>query len=259
MNKIHFYKYQGTGNDFIIIDNRNKDVVLTTQQIALFCHPKWGIGADGLMLLENHVQYDFKMIYYNADGSESSMCGNGGRCISAFANKLNIGTSYLTFEAIDGIHYATIEEHGIVNLKMSDVSNIKFYDTHVILNTGSPHYIVWTTDVDRASVVSEGRKIRNLEEFAPKGINVNFVQKMQNHLKVRTYERGVENETLSCGTGVTAAAIASTEKQIGEFTVLTHSHGGNLTVSFEKKNFNSAINVFLKGPATFVFEGDIKL
>ena len=257
---ISFSKYQGTGNDFILIDNREQKIVLTQEQVAFLCHRRFGIGADGLMLLENEEGYDFRMVYFNADGSESTMCGNGGRCITAFARKLGIIQNTAHFVAIDGPHDATLHEDDTVSLQMQDVTGIQEFDTHSILNTGSPHYVLWTDNAEGAEVFATGRNIRNQQEFQPKGINVNFVQKMdKGGLWVRTYERGVEDETWSCGTGVTAAAIAASGSQTGQFTTAIKTPGGNLQVSFTKANSGSAKNVILKGPAVFVFEGTINL
>lgn len=257
--RIQFYKYQGTGNDFIIADNRDGKIKLSQQQVAFLCHRRFGIGADGLMLLEPETGYDFKMVYYNSDGNESTMCGNGGRCIMAFAKLLGVIKDEATFVAIDGPHHATIDRQGIVHLAMQDVHHIAAKDDHAILNTGSPHYITWVDDVDGTDVFTNGRGIRNGESFQPKGINVNFVQVLENSIKVRTYERGVEDETLSCGTGVTAAAIATTKQAIGKFDIAIHTPGGELKVAFNKSTTDSATDVVLTGPATLVFEGEIDL
>lgn len=257
--QIPFYKYQGTGNDFILIDNRSQTVSLSTEQVAHWCHRKWGIGADGLMLLEQAPGYDFKMVYYNADGNESTMCGNGGRCIAAFAHRLGLVTNHARFLAIDGPHEATLAANGTVSLQMIDVADITFGDQYAILNTGSPHYVSWVTDVDRLGVVEAGRAIRNRTAFQPKGINVNFAERRPDALRVRTYERGVEDETLSCGTGVTAVAIASAGQQTGSFHIPIQTPGGALSVSFEKNNATTATGVVLSGAATFVFEGVIRL
>ncbi len=256
---IHFYKYQGTGNDFILIDNRDKSIVLNTQQIAALCDRRFGIGADGLMLLENEPGYDFRMVYYNSDGSESTMCGNGGRCITAFAKRLGITENKTSFVAIDGGHEAAINDDATISLHMVDVKEIKVYQEHCILNTGSPHYVLWTNDVKREDVFGRGRAIRHQQEFEPKGINVNFVEKLADGIFVRTYERGVEDETYSCGTGVTAAAIASVCNETGKFSTDIETPGGKLNVSFTKDAAYSAKDVILTGPAEFVFEGDVKL
>ncbi|MGN6566604.1 MAG: diaminopimelate epimerase [Flavipsychrobacter sp.] len=256
---IQFHKYQGTGNDFILIDNRAKGISLTKDQVAFLCHRRFGIGADGLMLLQDAEGYDFRMVYYNSDGGESTMCGNGGRCITAFAKKLGLVKKVANFIAIDGAHFATINEDGTVSLHMQDVQEINAADGHTTLNTGSPHYVQWVNDVQNTDVFTEGRRIRNRDEFQPKGINVNFVQLQNGKLWVRTYERGVEDETLSCGTGVTASAIAATANATGEFNTTLYTPGGTLNVSFIKDSADTARNVVLSGPATFVFEGAIEL
>ncbi|XZF13890.1 diaminopimelate epimerase [Chitinophagaceae bacterium MMS25-I14] len=256
---IHFAKYQGAGNDFILIDNRNKQVSLATEQVAAICHRRFGIGADGLMLLERAEGYDFHMVYFNSDGNESSMCGNGGRCITAFARDLGLIKDKTVFTAIDGAHDAALLADGLISLHMQDVKHIEHFDTYSILNTGSPHYIKWVEDVHKTNVFSEGRNIRNMPEFQPKGINVNFTRKTVNGLDVRTYERGVEDETYSCGTGVTAAAIAATGNETGDYITEIQTPGGQLTVSFTKDTSGTATNVYLKGPAVFVFEGTITI
>ncbi len=254
---IRFYKYQGAGNDFILIDNRDGQVKLNTEQVAFLCNRRFGIGADGLMLLELVEDADFKMVYFNSDGNESTMCGNGGRCIAAFAHKLGAAGKQMTFEAIDGLHFAVIKDNNIVALQMQDVTAIEFGEGYDILNTGSPHYITWVNDTATVDVFGEGRSIRNREQFQPKGINVNFVNRKGNGLDIRTYERGVEDETFACGTGVTAAAIASVGRQTGVFHVPVAAKGGDLSVSFEKTSDTTAENIILTGDAKFVFEGEI--
>lgn len=254
---IHFYKYHGAGNDFILADNRERNIQLTTEQVAALCDRRFGIGADGLMLLQLTEDADFEMVYYNSDGNESTMCGNGGRCIAAFANRLGIVDRQMNFKAIDGMHFAVIKDDDIVALQMQDVAGIQFGDGFEILDTGSPHYISWVEDASEVDVFREGRAIRSREQFQPKGINVNFVNKKGNGLAIRTYERGVEDETLACGTGVTAAAIVSVGKETGVFHVPVAAKGGQLSVSFEKTNEQTAENIILTGPAKFVFEGDV--
>lgn len=256
---LHFYKFQGAGNDFILIDNRVQNCQLNTQQIAFLCHRRWGIGADGLMLLERAEGYNFRMVYYNADGQESTMCGNGGRCITAFARHLNLVDEHAYFIAIDGAHEASYTTDNNIKLQMNDVCEIEHHENYAILNTGSPHYVSWQNEIEQLDVFKLGRQIRNEERFMPKGINVNFAKKMNDELFVRTYERGVEEETLSCGTGVTAAAIASTGNAIGNFEIKINTPGGQLIVTFTKESPNSAKEVFLIGPAQFVFEGSIQL
>lgn len=258
--KLHFYKYQGCGNDFVLLDNRKKEIELTKPQIAWLCHRRFGIGADGLMLLEPVPDADFTMVYFNADGAESSMCGNGGRCIAAFANHLGIVQRKAKFLAIDGLHEATIFEDGLISLGMQNVLNLEQYPEHTLLNTGSPHYVLWVEDLKTLDVVFEGRKIRNDPAFAPGGLNVNFTKMLdENTLEVRTYERGVEDETMSCGTGVTAAAIASSGALQGVFKKRIITPGGHLEVSFFKNSPNTAQQVILSGPAEFVFSGNVVL
>ncbi|HET9057625.1 MAG TPA: diaminopimelate epimerase [Chitinophagaceae bacterium] len=258
---IVFYKYQGTGNDFIILDNREgKYNSLTKEQIARLCHRRFGIGADGLMLLQLKKGYDFEMIYYNADGGESSMCGNGGRCLVSFANKLGIIKTKAHFIAIDGEHEAELLTGGSVKLKMQDVSAIERGKDYTLLNTGSPHCVVFKPGIKELDVYTEGKKIRYSNRFAEKGVNVNFVESEPGNLFVRTYERGVENETLSCGTGVTAAAIAASKDDI-KIECLTNvsTPGGNLNVQFDKLDDYTFRNVYLIGPANLVFEGTISI
>jgi len=256
---IQFYKYQGTGNDFVMIDNRNAHFPKNNiKLINQLCDRRFGIGADGLILLENSYVSDFKMIYFNADGKESTMCGNGGRCIVSFAKKLNIITNKTTFDAIDGIHHATINDDTI-SLQMTDIQTIDNHNSHLFLNTGSPHHVTFSSDVSLIDVKTKGRNIRNGAPYFKEGTNVNFVEQINNNtFKVRTYERGVEDETLSCGTGVTAVAIAANvANKTSENNINIETLGGNLTVSFTKEN-GIFKNVFLTGKATFVFEGIFK-
>ena len=253
---MNFYKYHGTGNDFILIDNRDGAIRLNEDEVASLCHRRFGIGADGLMLLEQSDGYDFRMVYYNADGRESTMCGNGGRCITAFARELGIVSHHARFLAIDGEHTATVHADGLISLHMQDVAEVSLKNGFALLNTGSPHYIKWVTDVVHTDVYTEGNEIRNRVEFQPAGINVNFVQVLgENRLLVRTYERGVEDETYSCGTGVTAAAIAATGETTGIFLMSIETPGGELQVSFTKHTPTTAVNIVLTGPAVKVFQG----
>ncbi|MEY8847585.1 diaminopimelate epimerase [Psychroserpens sp. XS_ASV72] len=253
-----FYKYQGTGNDFVMIDNRQQEFDKNnTKRIAFLCDRRFGIGADGLILLEAHDSVDFKMVYFNADGNESSMCGNGGRCITAFAKFLGIIENKATFEAIDGLHEATID-NTIVSLKMQDVDKVERFENHVFLDTGSPHHVQMEPDLKTLDVKSSGSKIRYSETYGQAGTNVNFVCKNTNdNFSVRTYERGVEDETLSCGTGVTAVALAM--HTLGASTsniIALQTEGGALKVSFET-NDNGYENIWLIGTATQVFKGEI--
>lgn len=250
-----FYKYQGTGNDFIMLDNRSGSFNLSRKEIERLCHRRFGIGADGLILLENDTDLDFKMVYYNADGAESTMCGNGGRCLVAFAHFLKIFDAHCTFQAIDGRHKAEIS-NGIVKLKMIDVPEITQKPDYTVMNTGSPHYVVWVEAVEQLPVYKEGKAIRYSEAFAKEGINVNFIEEVApNTLFVRTYERGVEDETYSCGTGVTASALTyMLSHHLNEVEIQTL--GGNLKVYAEKAD-SGFKNVWLEGPAEQVFAGEL--
>lgn len=258
--QIQFYKYQGAGNDFIILDNRNNTYELTTAQINFLCDRKFGIGADGLMYINSHPTLNFQMVYFNSDGSESTMCGNGGRCIVKCAYDLGMLKETAEFIAIDGLHQASLITPEMVRLQMQNVMDIEQVDAKTfILNTGSPHYVSFEEEVKNIDVYQEGYNIRHLERFEPKGINVNFVQKNEQNLIVRTYERGVEDETLACGTGVTAAAIASTFGATGHFDINIEAMGGALNVSFDAISPTDIQNIWLTGPAKFVFSGTIEL
>lgn len=258
---IKFYKYQGTGNDFIILDNRNNEYSsLTTMQINRLCDRRFGIGADGLMMLNNKEGYDFEMIYHNADGKEGSMCGNGGRCMVKFAYHLGIVETTYKFIATDGEHEAEIDTDGIVSLKMKDVNTVQDYHGDHILDTGSPHYIKMVGDVMSYDVYQKGKDIRYSSQFNDKGINVNFVeQRDEDHIVVRTYERGVEDETFSCGTGVTASALVNYHNENGFNEVIVITKGGRLSVEFDKVGENNFANIWLCGPAEKVFEGSVEL
>ncbi len=258
--KIQFYKYQGAGNDFIMIDNRSNtfpknDIKL----INKLCDRRFGIGADGLILLETSTKKDFTMLYHNADGNEGSMCGNGGRCIVAFAKQLGLIEEKANFDAIDGLHSAFIK-NDIVSLQMIDVTTISNTNTHSFLNTGSPHHVQFFDSIANIDVKELGAKIRYGAPYLNEGTNVNFAEQLSNNsFKVRTYERGVEDETLACGTGVTAVAIAANNSnKTNANPILIEVLGGQLEVSFTKEG-NSYKNVFLKGPAQFVFKGNITI
>ena len=255
---IEFYKYQGTGNDFVMIDNRQNTFLKDTKQIAQLCDRRFGIGGDGLILLENDNDTDFRMVYYNSDGNIGSMCGNGGRCIVAFAKKLGIIKGQTTFMAADGKHFASIEGEQI-SLRMNDVHEIKVDENYTFLNTGSPHHIVLVDDIQSIDVKTEGAKIRYSQLYGQSGSNINFVKQVSdNSFIMRTYERGVEDETLSCGTGATAVAIAM--NYLGK-TNATKTFlkvmGGNLKVRFDKNEQYE--NIDLIGTAEFVFKGSIQL
>ena len=253
---VNFFKYQATGNDFVIIDNItnffNKN---DTKLIARLCDRRFGIGADGLILLESSSDFDFKMIYFNADGRESSMCGNGGRCIVAFARRLGMINDTTIFTAVDGPHEAKIEASQI-SLKMQDVKSIENKAGGIILDTGSPHYVSMCKDLDNLNVQIEGAKIRNASPFLEDGINVNFVDPIDSeNFAIRTYERGVEGETLSCGTGATAVAIAMHASQKTNSNCITlQTQGGDLEVQFRSKEA-SYVDVWLRGSVRYVYEG----
>lgn len=254
---IEFYKYQGTGNDFIIIDDRESTFDISDNKlIAALCERRMGIGADGLILLRNHPSLDFEMIYFNSDGNQSTMCGNGGRCIIDFATMLEIIKTETTFMAIDGEHKGQFLGDTIA-LQMQDVAEIVGEGDGLVLDTGSPHYIEMVDDLQYIDVNKEGRRIRNSAPFKKEGINVNFVQDSA-ELEVRTYERGVEGETLSCGTGVVATALAMHYANcIVENLVNVNTKGGELTVSFEE--FNGGYkNIWLSGDASMVFAGEFE-
>ncbi|MBT6013983.1 MAG: diaminopimelate epimerase [Flavobacteriales bacterium] len=254
---IEFFKYQGTGNDFIIIDDRKELFDINDNNlIKSLCERRFGIGSDGLILFRNHNKHDFEMIYFNSDGRQSSMCGNGGRCIISFANLLRIIEDKCNFIAIDGLHEGIFSDENI-SLKMMDVKDVDVRDNSVILDTGSPHLIKIVENIESVNVNSKGRKIRNKEEFISEGINVNFVQ-IGEEINMRTYERGVEEETLSCGTGIVATAIALYE--IGETDkkqLNINTKGGTLSVSFDVEN-RTYTNIWLSGEASLVFAGDFE-
>lgn len=255
---IHFYKYQGTGNDFIMVDDRQETFPIDQALIARLCDRRFGIGADGLILLQNHPDFAFRMVYFNADGAEGSMCGNGGRCTVRFAHDLGIFTNSVDFLAVDGPHEA-IATPDVIRLKMSAVQGVDQNESYDFLNTGSPHYVTYVDDVDKTDVLGIGRAVRYGEKFGPRGgTNVNFVEvKLPNHLKVRTYERGVEGETYSCGTGVTACALSSHVHFGWPSPVHIQTVGGDLQVDFEETAPDQYDNIYLTGPAIRVFEGDI--
>ena len=259
--KLHFYKYQATGNDFVMIDNRSAQHSFSKDQIEKICHRKYGIGADGLMLIEKHPSLDFNLVYYNSDGSQS-LCGNGSRAAVRMASALGLVNGKAKFNAYDGLHTAELLSSGIVKLKMNDVQTTSAIGEDYFINTGSPHFIRFVKNIEQFPVVEEGRKIRYSDAHKPGGTNVNFVELLpDNTIFVRTYERGVEDETLSCGTGVVASALAASLK--GYMTpVSVKTLGGELSVAFNSQQtgqggtFN---DIFLIGPAKMVFEGDLEL
>jgi len=263
MKNVTFFKYQGTGNDFVMIDNRKEFFPKrNVELIEKLCNRRFGIGGDGLILLENDPTADFKMVYYNADGNESTMCGNGGRCIVSFAHFLEIFSKDTTFNAIDGLHHATINDEGIVALQMIDVAKvtIKKDTDFTFLFTGSPHHVAMANDIEHFNVFENGKNIRYSDQYKPGGTNVNFVEQLSNDsFKIRTYERGVEDETLSCGTGATAVAIAM--NNLGKTAadkITIQVQGGDVQVSFNQ-NQEKYYNVMLTGVAKQVFKGEISI
>ncbi len=259
--RIQFHKYHGAGNDFIVIDNRNPVFDKSDRcTVKKLCDRRFGIGADGLMLLQGHPDLDFEMIYFNSDGNEGTLCGNGGRCIISFAKYLNIIDDKTRFMAIDGVHDGVIKTKEYVQIKMSDVKKIEALGKDFFLNTGSPHYVVFCNNLKDLDVYEEGRKIRYNDKFYNEGTNVNFVEKDGNNLFVRTYERGVEDETFACGTGIVASAITAAhisqkhEKNAYNVKAL----GGKLKVEFKYEK-SMYTEIWLSGPAVRVFDGWIEL
>lgn len=259
--QIAFYKYQGTGNDFVILENRDQQYNdLTAKQVKLICNRRFGVGADGLMLLNSHPELDFEMVYFNADGNTSSMCGNGGRCLVQFARDRGMHKNTYTFMAIDGKHEAEFDMHNVVRLKMQDVHKVEYHSGHAVLNTGSSHFVKFANDVENIDVVETGRDIRYSKEYVQEGINVNFVETVkQDGIFVRTYERGVEDETLSCGTGVTASALMNAHNEKGFNRVEVKTPGGHLSVEFNKIDDEHFDNIWLCGPAEMVYTGVIEV
>jgi diaminopimelate epimerase len=259
---VHFSKYHGTGNDFVLIDGREQNTSLLDQSlIHHICHRRFGIGADGLIVMEKSEGYDFTMRYFNADGGEGTMCGNGGRCIVAFAHQLGIAGSETTFEGIDGIHSASILSSGEIRLKLSDVSGIQSLEDGYLLNTGSPHFVKFVENLEQVVVEQEGKEIRHQTRFGEEGVNVNFVEPGTDTdtIFVRTFERGVEAETWSCGTGITAAAICSfLHHKSDKVSYRVSTKGGELQVSFQPKPDLLFTNVYLTGPASHVYNGSIQ-
>ena len=259
MESIHFYKYQGTGNDFVMIDDRAAQFDITNKTlVARLCDRKFGVGADGLILIRNHPKADFEMVYFNSDGGLASLCGNGSRCAVHFANFLGMIDEKTTFQTVEGPLEAYIL-YGLIHLRMPDVGKITVADDHYLIDTGSPHYISFVDEIDDYDVYGQGRKIRYSEPFAKEGTNVNFVKPLSDsEIYVRTYERGVEDETLSCGTGVTASAIAFSLKN-AKSPVNIKTPGGDLQISFRKLSEHSFTDIYLIGPAQQVFEGTISV
>jgi diaminopimelate epimerase len=253
-----FFKYQGTGNDFVMIDDRQGHFPVGQARISQLCHRRFGIGADGLILLQSHPEYDFRMVYFNADGTEGSMCGNGGRCTVRFAHDLGIIQDSTRFMAVDGEHLASVCEEDIF-LKMQDVKAVEQHAEYDFLNTGSPHYVTFLSELKDLDVYEKGFQIRYADEWVARGgTNVNFVEVLDpENLFVRTYERGVEDETYSCGTGVTACALAAHLRYGIQDPVNIRTLGGALRVSFTPQGNGAFDNIYLIGPAKRVFEGQI--
>ncbi len=260
---LDFEKYHGNGNDFIIISNMDNDIALTKKKIQHLCHRRFGIGADGLILIQQDEKTDFKMLYYNSDGALSTMCGNGGRCIAAYALAHKLAAEQMVFSATDGLHHAVINSVNSnnslfdVSLEMSPVTEVVENENSYFLDTGSPHHVEFVKCADEIDVLSKGREIRNRSHYQPGGTNVNFVQINNNTLYVRTYERGVEEETLSCGTGVTASALAA-YLETGKKNRRIKTRGGSFSVDFKGDN-PPFTDIWLRGPAKMVFKGEIDL
>jgi len=257
-----FEKYHGTGNDFILIDIRNHAIPDTADIIAYLCDRHFGIGADGLIMLGLADGYDFSMRYFNADGHEASLCGNGGRCITAFAHKLGIIEREAFFTAVDGTHRAVIlsadSNQYMVSLEMHDVEASEWEDDSIFMDTGSPHLVNLCKNLSSRDVKAEGKRIRHDSRFSPHGTNVNFIEEIDEIINIRTYERGVEDETLSCGTGITAAAIGWAIKNNLNTPLKLKAIGGMLKVSFDRTD-NHFTNIKLEGPAEYVFSGQIEI
>lgn len=261
--KIKFYKYQATGNDFIIIDAREENLVLEKKDIQFLCDRHFGIGSDGLIIFGNSDKADFSMQFFNPDGSGGMMCGNGGRSIVKFASDKGVISDSCSFIAPDGLHFATIN-NDIISLKMVNPTLFQAHQDGYYINTGTSHFVVFEEDLNKINIIEKGRSIRYDERFSHyNGCNVNFVEEISlNNIRIRTYERGVEDETLACGTGICAAALTySIEKGLknGKHTINISAKGGDLQVEFEKKSDNSLSEVYLIGTANSVFEGEIEI
>ena len=264
---IPFSKYQGAGNDFVMVDQRKASYLDKSDRttIARLCDRRFGVGADGLILLQNHPDYDFEMVYFNADGREGSLCGNGGRCTVAFARHLGLIGAKCQFLAVDGPHEALVNGSGDwVELKMHDLSEVKKGSDFYEMDTGSPHYVQLVEGLPELDVLRRGREVRNSAPYEQAGINVNFIEPTAEGFAIRTYERGVENETLACGTGVTAAAIAyalqfpeRADRLLTKGGIPAGAQGGSLKVRFERDR-TAFRNIWLCGPATFVFSGEVE-
>lgn len=255
--QIPFHKYQATGNDFVIIDNREGKFSFSVEQIEKICNRRFGVGADGLMLIEKHPTLDFNLVYYNRDGSPS-LCGNGSRAAVKMASSLGIIQQHANFNAYDGEHEADLLPNGNVRLKMNDVKEVASDNGSLYINTGSPHHIQFVADAKKTDVCKQGRAIRYSDKYKPAGTNVNFVELQHGGILVRTYERGVEDETPSCGTGATASALAASFKGYAS-PINIQTPGGELTVEFKVGQQAAFHDIFLIGPAKKVFEGTLEL
>jgi diaminopimelate epimerase len=255
---LNFSKYQATGNDFVLVDNRSGGYFFTKEQIVKICDRRFGVGADGLILVENDPHSDFKMVYFNSDGSQS-LCGNGCRSAIDFAMHLGMVKGIAKFQAFDGLHEGELLTDGTIRLAMNNVMEVSKLGDDFFINTGSPHFIKFVSDLSNYPVVLEGREIRHSKPFAPSGTNVNFAElKAHNTLSVRTYERGVEDETLSCGTGATAVALAASLKGYSS-PITIEVIGGKISVEFKTSQSGTFENIFLIGPAKMVFQGELEL
>lgn len=259
--KIHFSKYHGAGNDFIMIDTRNQsESIFNEESVKTMCDRHFGIGADGLILLGESKKHHFRMKYFNSDGREGTMCGNGGRCIAAYAKTLGIIQDHGVFEGIDGLHEAKILNNKIISLKMIDVEDVEQLGDGYLIETGSRHFVMLRENISNIDVFKIGREIRYQNRFGDEGTNVNFIEIRENGVKIRTYERGVENETLACGTGTVAAAItAFIESGTDNISYKVFAPGGELEVSFKPSPGNHFKDIWLTGPVEYVFEGEIRL
>ncbi|AZQ60739.1 diaminopimelate epimerase [Flammeovirga pectinis] len=257
---INFWKYQGAGNDFIMIDDRNNTFNSNDfEKVAFLCHRRFGIGADGLILIRLKEGYDFEMVYFNADGHLGSMCGNGGRCAVRFAHTLGLFENKTSFWAADGAHEATLDDKQLVHLLMNPPGEIEVNNDHYFMDTGSPHYVRFENDLANFDCVTEGKAIRHNERFNEEGTNVNFAQVTgKQSLDVRTFERGVEDETYACGTGVTACAIAANIEHDMQSPIQVKVLGGQLAVGFTKVSDKKYTDIILTGPATPVFNAEIE-
>ena len=255
-----FQKYHGTGNDFILINDKSeKFPVDNSDRIRSLCDRKFGIGADGLIIIRNHDKFDFEMFYFNSDGKQGSLCGNGSRCALAFGVKNGLIKNKVVFKAIDGVHKAEADSNNIFSLSIKNINTIEYDKNALFLDTGSPHYVELVESLDDIDVRAKGSLIRNSDRYKKEGVNVNFIKIIgPDHIKIRTYERGVEDETLSCGTGAVASSIALHFLQLTKLNKLkVETSGGILEVEFK---FTSGIykDIYLKGPAEKVFSGKIK-